>query len=163
MNRKNFLLFLVFFNFWSFAQGADSISVPSNDGRLVTNETVLSKVEKPQFSPVASWPNLMSQIVIFLIVLALGFYGFVRFGKRFGLAGFDKAGTKNDLKILEIRSLGNRQHLVVVAYEEQRILLAVTPNGIEHLCSLGHGKKFGIPSRNMLAGAEKRYNPKRQK
>jgi flagellar biogenesis protein FliO len=35
-----------------------------------------------------------------------------------------------------MRPLGNRQFLLVVAYEETRILLGVTPGKIDYLCPL---------------------------
>ena len=46
-----------------------------------------------------------------------------------------------------MRSLGNRQFLLVVGYEEQRFLLGVTPGKIDYLCTLdstgGTTRDFG--------------------
>jgi flagellar protein FliO/FliZ len=38
--------------------------------------------------------------------------------------------------IEETRSLGNRQYLIVAAYEEKKLLLGVTPGRIKLLCDL---------------------------
>ena len=40
------------------------------------------------------------------------------------------------LTILETRTLGNRQHLIVVAYKNQKILLSASPSEIRYLCEL---------------------------
>ena len=40
------------------------------------------------------------------------------------------------LVIEETRSLGNRQYLIVAAYEEKKLLLGVTPGRIKLLCDL---------------------------
>ena len=50
---------------------------------------------------------------------------------------FNKSG-KNDrkLEILETKPLGNRQFLLVVAYENEKILMGVHPNGMRFLSKL---------------------------
>jgi flagellar protein FliO/FliZ len=45
-----------------------------------------------------------------------------------------RAGRR--LVIEETRSLGNRQYLIVAAYEEKKLLLGVTPGRIKLLCDL---------------------------
>jgi len=38
--------------------------------------------------------------------------------------------------VLEVRMLGGRQSLLVVGYEDQRLLLATSPGGVSFLCRL---------------------------
>lgn len=47
------------------------------------------------------------------------------------------------LVIEETRSLGNRQYLVVAAYEKKKLLLGVTPGRIKLLCPLEADKETG--------------------
>lgn len=47
-----------------------------------------------------------------------------------------KGGDTRKLQVLEARSLGPRQVVYVVGYEQQRMLLATTPNGIQLLTHL---------------------------
>jgi flagellar protein FliO/FliZ len=57
-------------------------------------------------------------------------------------AGFgSRAGHK--LAIEETRSLGNRQYLVVAAYEGKKLLLGVTPGRIKLLCELSDDGEAG--------------------
>lgn len=44
------------------------------------------------------------------------------------------------LEILETKPLGNRQFLVVVAYEGEKFLLGAHPNGLQFLSKLASGK-----------------------
>ena len=45
-------------------------------------------------------------------------------------------GSEKKLHVLEMKSLGGRQFLLVVGYEDQRLLLGVTPGKIDYLCPL---------------------------
>jgi flagellar biogenesis protein FliO len=56
---------------------------------------------------------------------------------KFGIP-LHRARSKEDrkLNVLEMRPLGNRQFLIVVGYEDNRMLLGVTPGRIDYLCSL---------------------------
>lgn len=47
-----------------------------------------------------------------------------------------KGGDTRKLQVLEARSLGPRQVVYVVGYEQQRMLLATSPNGIQLLTHL---------------------------
>lgn len=48
-------------------------------------------------------------------------------------------GTEPKLRILEVRPLGGRQTLYVVAYEQERLLLAGSPQGVQLLTHLPPG------------------------
>ena len=68
----------------------------------------------------------------FFAALAGGALYFIKFGLplRKGLTSDRK------LQVLETRPLGNKQYLLVVGYEDTRILLGVTPGKIDYLCPL---------------------------
>ena len=48
----------------------------------------------------------------------------------------NRSKEERKLQVLEMRPLGNRQFLIVVAYEDTRMLLGVTPSKIDYLCAL---------------------------
>ena len=89
----------------------------------------------PLLSP--SFPDTAPSILRVLAALALviglflaGVWAF-RNWQRFAIRG--KAPRLN---VLEVRSLGGRQALYIVGYEEQRFLLASAPTGISLLTHL---------------------------
>lgn len=59
-----------------------------------------------------------------------------------------QAGTtgrpSHKLAIEETRSLGNRQYLVVAAYEGKKLLLGVTPGRIKMLCELSGDEEADV-------------------
>lgn len=57
-----------------------------------------------------------------------------------GLTG-PRSRSGRRLVIEETRSLGNRQYLIVAAYEEKKLLLGVTPGRIRLLCDLPTDKE----------------------
>jgi flagellar biogenesis protein FliO len=48
----------------------------------------------------------------------------------------NRSKEERKLQVHEMRPLGNRQFLVVVGYEDTRMLLGVTPGKIDYLCPL---------------------------
>ncbi len=76
-----------------------------------------------------------SQLVIYFVVLVALAGGGFYFLKR----GLPLRGTRvgeNHLHLLETKMLGNRQFLVVVKYEDSKMLLGVGPGQIQYLCPL---------------------------
>ena len=61
----------------------------------------------------------------------LGTYVYAKFKQN----SFRLKHNGKDLQHLTI-TLGNRQHLIVVAYKNQKILLSASPNEIRYLCEL---------------------------
>jgi flagellar biogenesis protein FliO len=76
--------------------------------------------------------RLLGYLTLFAALAAVAVY-FAKYGLPF--AKKTNRGERK-LQILEMRPLGNRQFLLVVAYEETRILLGVTPGKIDYLCPL---------------------------
>lgn len=78
---------------------------------------------------------------------------------KFGLPLARRSATaERKLQVLETRPLGNRQYLLVVAYDDTRMLLGVTPGKIDYLCPLdapAASKDFGA----MMATMEKNTQP----
>lgn len=56
---------------------------------------------------------------------------------RKGKFSLNPRSNDNRLKLCETKMLGNKQFLVVVEYETQKMLLGVGPGTISHLCYLG--------------------------
>jgi flagellar biogenesis protein FliO len=69
---------------------------------------------------------------ILVVSIALGAVWLLRNGARFA----PRSRVDRTLKVLEMRMLGGRQSLVVVGYEDQRMLLATSPAGVSFLCRL---------------------------
>ncbi|MEA3212867.1 MAG: flagellar protein FliO/FliZ [Chthoniobacter sp.] len=73
-------------------------------------------------------------IIYFVVLVALAAGGFY-FLKR-GLPLRSARIGENQLQLLETKMLGNRQFLVVVKYEDSKMLLGVGPGKIQYLCPL---------------------------
>jgi flagellar biogenesis protein FliO len=78
--------------------------------------------------------SLVRLLGAFALVLAivLGAVWLMRNSGRF----VSRSSVPRKLNVLEVRFLGNRQSLMVVGYEEQRLLLATSPAGIVLLTPL---------------------------
>ena len=77
----------------------------------------------------------LAQTVCILSVIV----GVLCFLRRFSLRRV-RLFSSHKLKILESKSLGNRQFLLVISYESEKFLLGVYPNGMRFLCKLGADK-----------------------
>ena len=101
-----------------------------------TAQPAVAAPEKNQSSrpPTPDFDSLgrMLGYLTFFAALAGAALYFVKFGLplRKGLASDRK------LQVLETRPLGNKQYLLVVGYEDTRMLLGVTPGKIDYLCPL---------------------------
>ena len=95
----------------------------------VTNAPVIGL---PGPVPVAlSLVRVLGALVLVLAIVLGGLWLF-RNWQRFVLA----RGAPPKLNVLEVRSLGQRHALYVVAYEQQRLLLAASPTGVTLLTHL---------------------------
>lgn len=111
-------------------------------------------LESPQASPEAiiapaehtqhttnSVAQLISKIVLFLALLGGAGYLLVKFsqGKSFfQLPSLSQFKKDSALKILETKMLGHKQFLIVVEYEDQKMLLGISPGSMQHLCQLNN-------------------------
>jgi flagellar protein FliO/FliZ len=69
-----------------------------------------------------------------VVALLFGVAWFLRNSHR-----FNKGAAQRKLHILEARTLGARQAVYVVAYEQQRLLIGATPQGLSLLTHLPDG------------------------
>jgi flagellar biogenesis protein FliO len=120
-----------------------------------------AQLSTPAASPAASFarppsPDLdalgrsLGYLTLFAAIAGAAIYFF-----KFGLPLARKSATaERKLQVLETRPLGNRQYLLVVAYDDSRMLLGITPGKIDYLCPLdttSNPKDFGT----MMATMEK--------
>ena len=118
------------------AAASASMSAPPADN----NNRVLYPANGTQFAPATVRAtgepagNLPGLAVSFLLLLALCAGGIYLLRRQGGFTPVGKGQRK--LVVSESRSLGNRQFLVVVEFESERVLLGVTPGKIDYLCPL---------------------------
>lgn len=103
---------------------------------LSPDTTIKPRSLGPVFAPEKGGSAKDSSQVVgyFLALLAL-----VGVGAYFLKRGLPMRGMKlgeNRLHLLETKMLGNRQFLVVVRYDDNKMLIGVGPNQIQYLCSL---------------------------
>jgi flagellar biogenesis protein FliO len=93
-----------------------------------------SVVGEPALQPPGIGLSVVRLLGAFVLVvsIALGAVWLLRNGARFA----PRSRVDRTLKVLEMRMLGGRQSLVVVGYEDQRMLLATSPAGVSFLCRL---------------------------
>lgn len=82
--------------------------------------------------------GVFTRLIVVLLIFTAGAYGIIHYARKgkLNLGALRAYNTDPQLVISESRMLGNRQYLMVVEYAEQKMLLAVTPAGINHLCFL---------------------------
>ena len=103
----------------------DTVITPRNQPTTAESEENLPFTETPPFLTIGIY-----------IVLMLG-VGFVVY-KQVWRGGFSlkrNAGTTG-IRITESKPLGNKQYIVVVECDDQRMMLGVGPGFINHLCFL---------------------------
>lgn len=117
---------------------ATAAAAPSPPASPTEHGRVLYPASGPQPSPGSSRPteppSLPGLTTSFLMLLGLCAGGYFLLRRQTGFAPVGKGQRK--LVVSESRSLGNRQFLVVVEYESERVLLGVTPGRIDYLCPL---------------------------
>jgi len=96
--------------------------------------------------------RILGYLTLFAAIAAVVVY-FTKYGLPFSRKSLRE---ERKLQILEMRPLGNRQFLLVVAYEETRILLGVTPGKIDYLCPLDSSE---TPARDFSALMKNEKSP----
>jgi flagellar protein FliO/FliZ len=111
-------------------------------------------VTRPPAPDIDSLGRMLGYLTLFA-ALAGGAVYFLKFGLPLARKG---ATAERRLNILETRPLGNRQYLLVVSYDDTRMLLGVTPGKIDYLCPLDSSSTpadFG----KIMASAESKSTP----
>ena len=112
---------------------APTLVPPAASPRVLYPSTAGAALAKAgQGNGTAATANLT---VTFLVLAGLCAGGYYLLKRQPGFVAGLKSGPRK-LNVSESRSLGNRQFLVVVEYENERMLLGVTPGKIDYLCPL---------------------------
>ncbi len=110
---------------------ASRIAYPSGSNTSAPESQALQDIANDGSLSIGLFINAMG-IVVIVGVLGVAAYFFIRRGML--RKPFSKSEGK--LRIKESRMLGNRQFIMVVEYEENKILLGVGPGKIDYLTSL---------------------------
>ena len=114
----------------NFTSGSpDSNPTTGQPTPAVTPNSSPARPPAPDFD---SLGRMLGYLTLFAALAGAGIY-FVKFGLPLARKN---AAMDRKLQILETRPLGNRQYLLVVGYEDSRMLLGVTPGKIDYLCPL---------------------------
>lgn len=98
--------------------------------------TAIPSPEKKPISPAAPGMDEFGRLLGYITLLA-ALAGVAVYLIKFGIPMHrNRSKEERKLQVLEMRPLGNRQFLVVVGYEDTRMLLGVTPGKIDYLCAL---------------------------
>ena len=93
-------------------------------------------VDKKPLSPAPPGMEEFGRLLGYITLLA-ALAGAAVYLIKFGIPMHrNRSKEERKLQVLEMRPLGNRQFLIVVAYEDTRMLLGVTPGKIDYLCAL---------------------------
>lgn len=77
------------------------------------------------------------RVLVYLVMLGVMGAFFVYYFKRGKISlGVGGVGKGSKLKVAETRALGGKQFLAVVEYENNRILLGVSPGVVQKICDL---------------------------
>ena len=92
--------------------------------------------EKKTIAPAAPGMDEFGRLLGYITLLA-ALAGAAIYLIKFGIPLHrNRSKEERKLQVHEMRPLGNRQFLVVVGYEDTRMLLGVTPGKIDYLCPL---------------------------
>jgi len=123
----------------------------SRPARLITVlllATLAATAAETTVAPPAPLPDtgaaLIRVVGALLLVFALLFGG-VWLAKNWRRLALRKGRTPR-LRLLEVQSLGGRQGVYVLAYEQQRFLIASSPNGVSLLSHLPELEPGAEPS-----------------
>jgi flagellar biogenesis protein FliO len=122
--------------------GAEPDATANVDGGNSTKNTsdlatpANTPAEKKGVSPAAPGMDEFGRLLGYITLLA-ALAGAAIYLIKFGIP-LHRNRSKDDrkLQVHEMRPLGNRQFLIVVGYEDTRMLLGVTPGKIDYLCPL---------------------------
>ena len=135
MNLKRLPIFLIVLAALSAPLFAQERPEDKPASTLSPDTKLTPRAPSPLFAPSTNTGTDSKQLVIYFVVLAaLAGGGFYLLKRGMPLRGM-RAG-ENHLNLLETKILGNRQFLVVVQYEDSKMLLGVGPGQIQYLCPL---------------------------
>ena len=115
------------------AQNTESANLTTSPDSAQTSAT---PAEKKSVAPAAPGIDEFGRLLGYITLLA-ALAGAAIYLIKFGIP-LHRSRSKEErkLQVLEMRPLGNRQFLIVVGYDDTRMLLGVTPGKIDYLCPL---------------------------
>ncbi len=93
--------------------------------------TNLPPLSTPLPDATASVLRLFGALILVIVLFLGGVWGFQRW-QRLAMTH----GRSPRMRLLEARSLGHRHTLYVVGYDQERLLLAASPNGVSLISHL---------------------------
>ncbi len=105
-------------------------------------------ITKTSIVPAPPGMDEFSRLLGYITLLA-ALAGAVVYLIKFGIPLHrNRSKEERKLNVLEMRPLGSKQFLVVIGYEDTRMLLGVTPGKIDYLCTLdspsGANRDFSV-------------------
>jgi flagellar biogenesis protein FliO len=117
----------------------------------VSNTPVEKKSIAPATPGMDEFGRLLGYVTL-LAALAGGAIYLIKFGIPLHR---NRSKEERKLQVLEMRPLGNRQFLIVVGYEDTRMLLGVTPGKIDYLCALDSISTSAVDFSQLVDQSEK--------
>ena len=137
---------------------ADALPSETPQESPASDSTPTSTPPTTKTSIVPSPPGMdeFSRLLGYITLLA-ALAGAVVYIIKFGIP-LHRSRSKEErkLNVLEMRPLGNRQFLVVIGYEDTRMLLGVTPGKIDYLCPLDSSTVANSDFSALVDDAEKK-------
>lgn len=111
---------------------ASENSTKASESSQASTPAPAHKPLSPSAPGMDEFGRLLGYITLFAALAGAAIY-LIKFGIPLHR---NRSKEERKLQVLEMRPLGNRQFLIVVGYEETRMLLGVTPGKIDYLCPL---------------------------
>jgi len=137
---------------------ADASANEAPQKSLTSDSTPSTTPPTTQTSIVPAPPGMdeFSRLLGYITLLA-ALAGAVVYLVKFGIPLHrNRSKEERKLNVLEMRPLGNRQFLVVIGYEDTRMLLGVTPGKIDYLCPLDSPTGANSDFSSLVDDAEKK-------
>ena len=99
----------------------------------------ISAVQEPSSDPSMLWVR----VIAFLGILGAGAYFLTQYNRKIRVKASNP--TDSRLFIADTRAIGNKQYLVVAQYGEDKHLLGVSSNSINHLAKIDETRTDSKP------------------
>lgn len=132
--------------------GASENSAKTSESAPAPTPAPVNKVVSPTAPGMDEFGRLLGYVTLLAALAGAAIY-LIKFGIPLHR---NRSKEERKLQVLEMRPLGNRQFLVVVGYEETRMLLGVTPGKIDYLCPLDSPGAADRDFSRMMESAEKK-------
>jgi flagellar biogenesis protein FliO len=135
----------------SIIHGASENSTKTSESAPSPTPAPVNKAVSPTAPGMDEFGRLLGYVTLLAALAGAAIY-LIKFGIPLHR---NRSKEERKLQVLEMRPLGNRQFLIVVGYEETRMLLGVTPGKIDYLCPLDLPSAADRDFSRMMESAEK--------